>query len=189
MAAGWDISAVQVALRAWAEAQTGITFVAAGAQGSAPAYPYGTFQILSGPVSGNRASLVLDYDEAEDELTYEARNIGVMTVRFQTFSFSQAADASARTYLEQLIGSIPLPSTQDTLGAVGLDPHEAPGVSDLSDVFGKQSRSRAQVDVLFNVGTSVSESVSWIDTVQGTGTTTLPNGAENESDYTATAGS
>lgn len=178
MSLGWDIAAVQTGLKAWADAASGITFVMAGHHAAPPAIPYGTIQILSGPVSGYANGQEHVYDSDDDSIEFRSRNIGIMSVRFQAFSQSQTGTTSARAYLERLVGSIGLISSLDVFNALGLSPHSCPPVTDLSDIADNNVRGRASLDVDFNVGVQATETISYIASIDGEGTITSPGDAE-----------
>jgi hypothetical protein len=167
---GWDIGAVLGALKTWADARTGLTFVLTGQQAAPPALPYGTIQILSGPVSDFADGQEHVYNSGADEIDYRIRNIGVATFRFQTYSQPQGVTTLAQYYLEQLVGSLNLPSTIEDFAAVGISALSSPPVTDISEAIANETMGRATVDISFNVPTQVVEQVSYVDIVTGTGT-------------------
>ncbi len=176
MPAGWDIDLAQQTLKSWADTQSGITFVMANQHHSPPAFPYGTIQVLSGPVSTFADGGEHVYNSGPDNVTYRSRNLGVATIRFQVFSQSQSGSTSARAYLESMSASLGLPSACETLRTGGLAAHSSPPVLDTSELLNNEIMSRASMDVAFNVGTQATETISYVESLEATQTTSLPDG-------------
>ena len=172
--AGVQWEAILKAVKEVADAATDLTFQMTGMNKPLPAMPCGTIQIISGPVCRSQESETFVYDEDEDQLTYHGRNFGVITIRLSVYAQGTSLDTYPRTYLDELVGQLFLPSVLEIFDAAGIVPVDRPAVVDTTDIVGNEVRGRASVDVRFNVGTYAEEDIWHIETVEAEGILNTP---------------
>jgi len=189
VAAPWDRDAAYQALKAVADAATGITFVVANQPAPAPALPYGTFLVTGGPTPlyGNAVEHTT-YDSsaaAGAEITRHTGGQATLAVSFQAFTSSAAADTSAISYLDKVAAYLQTEDARATLGNVGLALTAPAFPSDISAVVGAEFQSRAVLDAQFNLFLNIRTTTGYInnviltaDTVDDVDSTVIYNGSQ-----------
>ena len=143
----------------------GLDFVLAGQHASPPAYPYGTFQWLTGPVFGFLDANDSRWDAEEEVFIYNATNVGQATLRVTIISDVADYTNGARALMENLCGILSLPSAADALAAAGASVARRPTILDQADFLSNRVYTKAIMDIAINIPTLASEEISFIETV------------------------
>lgn len=159
MSVGYDIDALRLAIKTWADAKSGVTFIWADQRGPTPKLPFGTLRLLSYRVVGRPHK-----KWSNDGLSVEVGNQGVLSVSVQTFA--EPIGMSAWAPLEALRGALELPSEYSELQAAGLARSRIPEITNLSDVAGAHPRSRAAMTIDFNLASNITGVSTYIETVE-----------------------
>lgn len=166
MVAGYDMDALRLAIKTFADTQSGITFVWEDQKGPRPARPYGTLKILTDRVlsRGN----IIDEDSATPgaELDRTITNQGVMSVSFQTYA--DPVGVAAWDFLQLVRDALSHPALYSTLSAAGIGVRQTPDITNVSDAVGAHPRARAAFTVDFNVASNIATTETIIETVEAT---------------------
>ncbi len=159
------IAQVETAVISWARAATGLSDVIRANQATPqPAEPYLTFQKTTGPIQ-----------IGQDEITMAASSTGLVTVigqRELTYSFNWLGAGSLQG-LDSARLNLSLPSVVEDFKVANIGVRAIPtAVTDLTFLQETAFQERAQMDVTWGYGFSVTEDASRIEIINGTLTLT-----------------
>ncbi len=173
LAATWDRDAFFIALKTMALTATGLVFVKSGQAAPAPALPYGTFKLIGDPSpSYGHGPETYTHDAgaaAGAESVLHAGGQASFAVRFQAFTNSHAADTDALSYLGKMAGYLQTGEAAAVMDPIALVRPAA--ATDITDIVGAVSQSRATLDVDFNGYLTIKTTTGYIQNVEITANT------------------
>lgn len=168
----WD--GVEIAVRDWVVATTGLTSVIRSSQdGPRPTAPFAEIRVDGLKAVGAVDQLVDSYDaggDAGEEITRTVSGQRDVPVTVRCYTQSAVGSDSALALLSRAQVGLALPSARDALAAAGLAPFDAGAVKAIPGVLDTRWEGRAELTVRFYLVVEASETTGYIATADVTDT-------------------
>lgn len=174
-----DLTSFEDAIKRWFANSTGLTVIWADQSAPQPPYPFARLKVISGPVAfgpDDKRTSTDPHGDAGEEIEVEVCGCRDVTVSCQVYCSSSVPGMNAQRYIGIAQAALGLPSVLEDLRRSGVALVDSQPPQDLDFIAGGSFKSRANMDVRFRVGSSMTERTGYIASMTGTATVKNPDG-------------